>query len=83
MTVEQRDIKVEELAEFDEAIACGTAVVVTPVGSLARLGPDGEETEKYEFSSDVGKTTRKLYDEVRSIQNGEVEDKHNWNFKVQ
>ena len=44
MTVEQRDIMLEELGHFDEAIACGTAVVVTPVGSLARLGEDGEET---------------------------------------
>mmetsp|Transcript_36290 Transcript_36290/g.78317 ORF Transcript_36290/g.78317 Transcript_36290/m.78317 type:complete len:411 (-) Transcript_36290:150-1382(-) len=83
MTVEQRDIMLEELGHFDEAIACGTAVVVTPVGSLARLGEDGEETSKFQFSEDVGVTTRTLYDQVRSIQNGEVEDKHNWNFKVE
>lgn len=83
LTVEQRDIPVSELGEFDEAIACGTAVVVTPIGSLARLNADGEESEKYVFTEDVGKTTRSLYDTVRSIQNGEVEDKYNWNFKVQ
>lgn len=35
LTIEQRDIPVSELGEFDEAIACGTAVVVTPIGSLA------------------------------------------------
>merc|ERR1712127_80212 len=83
MTVEQRDIMVTELGEFDEAIACGTAVVVTPVGSLTRLDAEGEETSKFEFSEDVGVTTRRLYDQVRSIQNGEVDDKHNWNFKVE
>lgn len=84
MTVEQRDIELVELPDFDEAIACGTAVVVTPVGSLTRLDANGEEKSKYEFSSeDVGATTRRLYDQVRSIQNGEVEDRHNWNFKVQ
>jgi len=83
MTVEQRDIQVDELAEFDEAIACGTAVVVTPIGSLTRLDADGKES-KYQFSSeDVGETTRRLYDQVRSIQNGEVDDRHHWNFKVQ
>mmetsp|Transcript_17564 Transcript_17564/g.31915 ORF Transcript_17564/g.31915 Transcript_17564/m.31915 type:complete len:408 (-) Transcript_17564:72-1295(-) len=84
MTVEQRDIELVELPDFDEAIACGTAVVVTPVGSLTRLDADGEEKSKYEFASeDVGETTRRLYDQVRSIQNGEVEDRHSWNFKVQ
>ena len=83
MAVEQRDIKVAELDSFDEVIACGTAVVVTPVGSLARLNADGEESSKYQFTEDVGVTTRKLYDQVRSIQNGEVEDKYGWNFKVQ
>ena len=34
MTVEQREISISELSEFDEVVACGTAVVVTPVGSL-------------------------------------------------
>jgi branched-chain amino acid aminotransferase len=83
MTVEKRDIDVAELTDFDEVIACGTAVVVTPVGSLTRLDADGKEAAKYQFTEDVGETTRRLYDHVRSIQNGEVEDKHNWNFKVQ
>ncbi|KAL7470178.1 hypothetical protein ACHAXS_010422 [Conticribra weissflogii] len=82
MTVEQRDVPLSELASFDEVIACGTAVVVTPVGSLTRFGDNGEESAKYTFTEDVGETTRRLYDKVRSIQNGEVEDKYNWNIKV-
>ena len=86
MTVESRDILVEELDTFDEVIACGTAVVLTPVGSLTRLNDagagDGTSTT-YRFTEDVGETTRALYDQVRSIQNGEVEDVHNWNYKVQ
>merc|ERR1719469_467795 len=68
MTVEKRDIPVEEMADFDEVIACGTAVVVTPIGSLTRFDPDGEVSAKFEFSEDVGETTRRLYDRVRSIQ---------------
>jgi len=83
MTVEQREISISELSEFDEVVACGTAVVVTPVGSLTRFDASGEETEKFQFSEDVGITTRRLYDTVRSIQNGEVEDTHSWNFKVE
>lgn len=85
MTIEARDIAIGELKEFDEVIACGTAVVVTPIGSLTRLGSDigSDEDEKYTFTKDVGVTTRSLYDQVRNIQNGEVEDKHGWNFKVE
>jgi branched-chain amino acid aminotransferase len=82
-TVEQRDILVEELQDFDEVIAVGTAVVVSPVGSITRFDDEGEAT-KYSFGNpkEVGSTTRRLYDIVRAIQNGEVEDKYNWNFKV-
>lgn len=86
MTIEQRDIPIDELKEFDEVIACGTAVVVTPIGSLTRLGggTNGDDgNEKYSFTEDVGVTTRLLYDGVRNVQNGEVEDKHGWNFKVE
>ena len=32
-TVEARDVKLDELESFDEVLAVGTAVVVTPVGS--------------------------------------------------
>lgn len=80
-TVERRSIKLEELSTFDEVVACGTAVVVTPVGSLTDINQDGEET-KYSFGSEVGTTTRQLFDTVRAIQFGESEDKFGWNYKV-
>ena len=84
MVVEEREVKIEELKDFDEVVACGTAVVVTPVGSLTRFDEKtGEEVVKYEFTQDVGETTRRLYDIVRGIQNGELEDKYGWNFKVE
>mmetsp|Transcript_31177 Transcript_31177/g.71346 ORF Transcript_31177/g.71346 Transcript_31177/m.71346 type:complete len:350 (+) Transcript_31177:86-1135(+) len=82
MAVEQRNVAVEELAEFDEVLACGTAVVIIPIGSLTRFCQSGEEMDRFKFSEDIGETTRKLYDQLRSVQNGDVEDKHNWNFKV-
>mmetsp|Transcript_31926 Transcript_31926/g.45404 ORF Transcript_31926/g.45404 Transcript_31926/m.45404 type:complete len:394 (+) Transcript_31926:45-1226(+) len=83
LTVEARDIPVEELATFDEVLAVGTAVVVTPIGSITRFDDDGN-AKKYEFGSEgeIGVTTRRLYDRVRAIQNGEEEDKYGWNFKV-
>ena len=80
-TVERRNIQLEELSTFDEVVACGTAVVVTPVGSLTDINQDGEET-KYTFGSEVGTTTRQLFDTVRAIQFGEADDKFGWNYKV-
>jgi len=76
LKVEERDILLEELAEFDEVLAVGTAVVVTPVGSIR--APD----KVYEFGKGIGPVTQRLYDTVRAIQNGEVEDKYGWNVKV-
>eukprot|EP00520_Triparma_pacifica_P019126 CAMPEP_0118650838 /NCGR_PEP_ID=MMETSP0785-20121206/10459_1 /TAXON_ID=91992 /ORGANISM="Bolidomonas pacifica, Strain CCMP 1866" /LENGTH=316 /DNA_ID=CAMNT_0006543237 /DNA_START=241 /DNA_END=1191 /DNA_ORIENTATION=- len=76
MTVEQRDISVSELATFDECIACGTAVVVTPIGKIVK----GDDI--YKFSEETGETTMKLYNRVRDIQNGKEEDKFGWNVKV-
>lgn len=82
--VERRDIPVEEMERFDEVLAVGTAVVVTPIGSATRLQEDGEAVKvKYQFSEEVGTTTRNFYDIVRGIQSGEKEDKHGWNFKVE
>jgi branched-chain amino acid aminotransferase len=61
---------------FDEVLAVGTAVVITPVSSITRLTTD--EVTKYTFGvkDEIGATTRRLYDRVRAIQNGEEEDKY-------
>jgi len=87
LTVEERDIPISEMESFDEVLAVGTAVVVTPVGSVTMLGEedDGTGDKKYEFGSseEVGPVTRKLYDRVRAIQFGEEEDKYGWNFKIE
>jgi branched-chain amino acid aminotransferase len=83
LTVEQRDVPVKELSSFDEVLAVGTAVVVTPVGSITKLGENGEETT-YEFGQHkLGETTKRLYQRVRAIQNGEEEDKYGWNVKIE
>lgn len=83
LAVEARDVPVEELESFDEVLAVGTAVVVTPVGSITRFDGDGN-AKKYEFGSgdEIGATTMRLYEKVRAIQNGEEEDKYGWNYKV-
>ena len=65
--MEQRDIESMELPDFGETIACGIAVVVTPMGSLTQLDDNRDEKSKYEFSlEDMGETTCWLYDQVGS-----------------
>jgi len=82
-TVEERDILVEELESFDEVLAVGTAVVVTPVGSITKVNEDGSDTV-YEFGNkdEIGETTKLLYKKMRALQNGETEDKYDWNLKI-
>lgn len=72
MTVERRPIHVKELADFKEVAACGTAVVITPVGRIFY----GDKV--FEFEKEIGATLKKLYDTITGIQYGEIEDKHNW-----
>eukprot|EP00566_Odontella_aurita_P010708 CAMPEP_0113596214 /NCGR_PEP_ID=MMETSP0015_2-20120614/40190_1 /TAXON_ID=2838 /ORGANISM="Odontella" /LENGTH=405 /DNA_ID=CAMNT_0000503661 /DNA_START=48 /DNA_END=1264 /DNA_ORIENTATION=+ /assembly_acc=CAM_ASM_000160 len=78
--VERRDVPVEEMKDFDEVMACGTAVVVTPIG----VGDEaGGGRDRDEVPVRGGETTRRMYDRVRAIQLGEEEDKWGWNFKVE
>lgn len=84
MKVEKRVVHVEELAEFDEVNACGTAVVITPICSIDDK-PTLESTEitkTYHIPSgdECGKVSHKMYDRIRGIQDGIEEDSHNWNF---
>lgn len=79
LEVETRQIDIDELDSFDEVFACGTAVVLTPVGSVTR---ENGQAFKYNEDGKIGDTTLELYKRVRAIQNGEVEDKYGWNFKI-
>ena len=76
MTVERRHILVEELATFDEAGACGTAAVISPVSRI----DDIDENKSYVFSKDgePGKVCLKLYNKLRAIQYGDEPDTHGW-----
>lgn len=80
--VERRAIPIEELPEFEEVGACGTAVVITPIYSLTdKPVLEGEEVTKVHTFGEKGKcgpTLQKLYDKIRGIQDGTEEDVHNW-----
>lgn len=74
MEVEQRRIAAEELGEFQEAGACGTAAVISPVRKVV----DADNGIEYVYGDEPGKMSLKLYETLQGIQYGTVEDKHNW-----
>lgn len=74
LEVEERPVPVEELAEFDECGACGTAAVISPIGYIY----DMQTGKSYEFGSEVGKFSLRLYNALQDIQYGRVEDKYGW-----
>ena len=76
MKVEQRPVPSEELATFEEAGACGTAAVISPISRIDDL----DENKSYVFSKDgqPGTISEKLYNKLRAIQYGDEEDKQGW-----
>ncbi|MDR1370431.1 MAG: branched-chain amino acid aminotransferase [Dysgonamonadaceae bacterium] len=76
MKVERRPVPVEELATFEEAGACGTAAVISPVLRIDDL----DENKSYTFSKEgqAGPVSLKLYNKLKSIQYGDEPDKYGW-----
>ena len=76
---EERKISAEELMEaartgrLEEAFGCGTAAVISPVGTLAF------KDEVYEINGGkIGETSQWLYDTLTGIQWGKIEDEMGW-----
>lgn len=78
MEVEQRHITVNEIPDFQEAAACGTAAVTSPVGEIDDL----DTGKKYVIAKDgkPGPITTRFYDTLEAIRLGEAEDPHGWNL---
>ena len=76
LTVERRPVAEEELETFDEAGACGTAAVISPVQRI----DDPEKGKSYVISKDgkPGPICTKLYNKLRGIQYGDEPDVHGW-----
>ncbi len=76
LVVEQRPVLLEEISGFDEAGACGTAAVISPIGRI----DDAETGETFVISKDgtPGPVLTSLYHGLRAIQYGDVEDKYGW-----
>ncbi|MGH3470082.1 MAG: branched-chain amino acid aminotransferase [Thermocrispum sp.] len=82
-TVEERRISAEEWeksaasGELTEVFACGTAAVITPVGSVKHSG--GEFTIA---GGTAGEITMRLREELTGIQVGTRPDTHGWLYPL-
>ncbi len=76
---EERPIKLEELSDFDECGLCGTAAVISPVGSIDDHG------KVYTFKTKRDKENSvidKLYNTLIGIQHGTIEAPKGWIVEV-
>ncbi len=76
LKTERRKVRVEELADFAEVAACGTAVVITPIEKIFY----GDKV--FDYGAEVGSTLKSIYDRMTQIQYGEYPDEHGWLFEV-
>lgn len=78
MKVEERDCRIDNLDEFSEAGACGTAAVISPIGGIEYQG----KLHVFYSETEVGPVSKKLYDTLVGIQYGDVEPPAGWIYKV-
>ena len=76
MKTERRKVAVEELASFEEAGACGTAAVISPIRKIV----DIEKGVTYEYCKEdqPGPISLKLFHKLQAIQTGDEPDPYGW-----
>ena len=78
MTVKRERIAIDEIEKFSEVGACGTAAVITPVGSLQY----GDKTFTFGAPDTAGEKLTALFEALQGIQYGDKEDTHNWMVEI-
>ncbi len=81
LNVERRPVRIDEIGDFDEVGACGTAAVISPIKKVV----DRDNGKVYEFCKDgkAGPLSTKLYNRLRAIQEGTEEDIYGWTTIVE
>jgi branched-chain amino acid aminotransferase len=74
LQVLEQDIFIDELSDFEEAGACGTAAVITPIASIT----NGSHKHVFPHHEKMGPYTRQLYDLLTGIQFGDIKDPNDW-----
>jgi len=77
MKVEERECFIDNISEFKEAGACGTAAIITPIKAITHKGL------RHQFGEGtVGPTIKKLYDLLVGIYYGDIEAPEGWLYEV-
>ncbi|MCO6436065.1 MAG: branched-chain amino acid aminotransferase [Phycisphaerae bacterium] len=71
---QRRPLPVEEIFNYKEAGCCGTAAVITPVGSITWR----DRKKVYSPDGKPGRRCSELYEKLTSIQVGDAPDKYGW-----
>ena len=71
MEVEEREVKITEIGDFEECGLCGTAAVISPVGKIVDHGTE-------HTYAGFGPKIQKLYDTLTGIQMGRIEAPEGW-----
>ena len=71
LEVEERPVSVDEIGDFVECGLCGTAAVISPVGTIVDHG------KEYHYAG-FGPTIQKLYNTLTGIQMGKIEAPEGW-----
>ncbi|WP_372774415.1 branched-chain amino acid aminotransferase [Mangrovibacterium sp.] len=79
LKVERRKVPVEELEEFEEVGACGTAAVISPIKRIY----DEDLDKEYLYGFDPGPWSTKLFQKLQGIQYGDEPDHHGWTTIVE
>lgn len=79
LEAQEREVYVEELADFAECGLCGTAAVISPVGKIV---DHGKEICLSSGMSEMGPVTKKLYDTLTGIQMGTIKAPEGWVVEV-
>lgn len=78
--VEKRKILYEELKEFKEVMAAGTAASLVPIKSITK------GSDKFEYpvteNGEPGPVCTKLLTTLKGIQQGRIKDTFGWNYEV-
>ncbi len=75
LEVEEREVYLDEVKDFAECGLCGTAAVISPVGKIV---DHGTEICLPSGMTEMGPTTKKLYETLTGIQMGRIEAPEGW-----
>jgi len=74
LKTERRQVEESELESFEEVGACGTAAVISPIGKIV----DDETGKEFNYGTEPGPISTKLYNNLLAIQTGDEADKFGW-----